>query len=432
MKELLIKNATIITMNDDNDVIENGFIFIKDKKILDLGKTDDCKYNSSNQIDASDKIIIPGLINAHTHASMSLLRGYADDYPLKIWLENYIWPAEAKYMNKQNIILGAQLAILEMLQSGTTFFNDMYFYEDEIAKVVKKAGIKAYLCEGIIDYPIKSYDVQTKFDKIINLKKEYPTDDLVYVGIAPHSPYTCTKSTLLKAKQIADDFDMIYHIHVAETENEYKQIPDNNLSPVQFLNNLNLIDDKFTAIHCVYLNDKDRDILKEKNAGIVHNPVSNKKLASGIADVYKMMKKGLKVGLGTDGATSNNNLDMFKEMSHVALTQKAISKNPETLSAEQTLYLATKGSAKVLHVDDITGSLEAGKYADLVILNPNNPHSLPWYNPFSYIVYSAKSTDVETTIINGKIVYDKGTFFTLDKDKILSEAKNFAENIKNA
>ncbi len=430
MKKLLIKNANILTMRSKDEILKGYSLLIEDEKITKIDKSGNITEKTDQIIDATDKIVIPGLINAHTHAAMTLLRGYADDYPLKEWLENYIWPAEAKYMNANTIKLGTELAILEMLASGTTFFNDMYFWEDMVGKAAKESGIKAYLCEGIIDYPIKNYDVNIKFEKTKELLEKYKNDNQIKVGIAPHTPYTCTKETLLKAKDFADKYEIIYHIHIAETEIEKNLIPNNKKTPVQYLNDLGLLDKKTVAVHCVYLNDTDRQILRDKNTGVVHNAISNHKLASGSAEIYKLLDKNIKVGLGTDGATSNNNLDMFKEMNTTALTQKAISKNPQKLSAQETLYLATMGSAKVLGVENETGSIEVGKKADLVILNPNKPHSLPLYNPFSYIVYSALSSDVETTIVNGKILYHKGKYYTLDKDKILWEVNKFAGKIK--
>ncbi len=430
MSTLLIKNATILTMDKKKEVLKNSSIFIENGLIKDIFKNNTKDYEANVILDATDRIIMPGLINAHTHAAMTLLRGYADDYPLKEWLEKYIWPAEAKYMNAETIKLGTQLAILEMLASGTTFFNDMYFWEDVVAESAENAGIKAYVCEGIIDYPISTYDVEQKFDKIANLAEKYKNNDLIKVGIAPHSPYTCTPKTLVKSKELADKYNFIYHIHVAETKNEKNLIPNNNLTPVEYLNSLRLIDEKFVAIHCVYLTENDREILQTNNAGVVYNPVSNHKLASGSAEIYKLLKKNIKVGLGTDGATSNNNLNMFKEMQQAALTQKVISKNPQTLPAEDVLYMATTGSAKVLGIDNETGSIKTGKKADLVILNPNNPHSIPYYDEFSYIVYSAFPTDVETTIVNGKILYHKGEYKTMDKERILKEAKKFAKKLK--
>ena len=430
MKKLLIKNATILSMRKKNEILENYSILIKNDTISKIDKVENIQEDIHETIDASGKIVIPGLINAHTHAAMTLLRGYADDYPLKEWLEKYIWPAEAKYMNANTIRLGTQLAILEMLAGGTTFFNDMYFWEEEVGNIAVSAGIKAYLCEGIIDYPNKTYDVKLKFDKTEDLIQKYKNNPLIKVGIAPHTPYTCTKKTLIKAKDFAEKYGIIYHIHIAETKEEAKLIPDNNKSPVQYLNELDILNEKTVAVHCVYLDDIDRNILFEKKVGVVHNAVSNHKLASGSAEIYKLINKGIKVGLGTDGATSNNNLDMFKEMNLAALTQKVISKNPQVLSAYETLYLATMGSAKVLGVATETGSIEIGKKADLVILNPNKPHSIPLYNPFSYIAYSALSSDVETTIVNGRILYHKGEYKTLDENKIMWEINKFAEKVK--
>ena len=430
--DILINNGLIITMDKNKTIFYNGSIAIKDNKILEVDAKEIVaeKYKADKVIDAANKMVIPGLINGHTHAGMSLLRGYADDLPLKSWLEEHIWPIEEKYMNMKNIGLGTKLAILEMVHAGITCYNDMYFHENKVAEVSAKAGIRTVIGEGLIDYPDSSNNIEEKFQYIEELLFKWKEEQLIEISVAPHSPYTCTPELLKRTKKFADQKNLTYHIHLAETNIEKNLIPDNNLTPTQYLESLDLLSDNVVAVHCVHLNKKDINLLKNNNVSVVHNPTSNNKLASGIAPVKDLIKANVNVCLGTDSAASNNNLDIFKEMKSASLIQKVINGDPTTLPAEKIFEMATINAAKALKIKHKVGSIEKNKYADIVIMDINNAHSVPMYDPYSHLVYAANSADVETVVVNGKMVMKNKEILTLDEENILNQVKQLARKIK--
>ena len=430
--DILIVNGLILTMNSHKEIIEPGFIAISGETIVDIGK-DASAHTAEKIIDATNCIVMPGLINTHTHAAMTLFRGLADDLPLQTWLEDYIWPAEAKFINENTIKIGTKLAIIEMIQSGTTTFNDMYFYEDIVAQVSVESGIRAFVGEGIIDFPTpnsKNPADAIKYNE--GLLKKWKDHPLIEICWSAHSPYTCSKNLLHKILDSAKKDNSLFHIHVAETKNEKKMISENNnVTPVQYLNDENLLYEKMVAAHCVHLSEKDMDICLEKRVGIAHNPVSNMKLASGAANFPLWKKKNItKIGLGTDGATSNNNLSMLKDMNIAALLHKNHFSDPKVASAEEIVEMATIGGAKVLCNEHKIGSLEQGKKADIILIDYNQPHSTPMYNPYSHIVYSAQSSDVKEVIINGKTVMENRNLTTIDVEKVLYETRKISKEIK--
>ena len=425
--DILIKNATILTMDSEMNSFENGYIGIEKDKILYLG-TENPNCNFKEVIDAKNNIVMPGLVNAHTHSGMTMFRGVADDLALMNWLNNYIWPLEDKFVTEKNVKIASKLAIAEMILSGTTTFNDMYFFTGVTAENCKNIGIRAVLGEAIIDFPV---DIKkTSKDYFLEFIEKYADDDLIIPSIVPHSPYSCSEKLLKRIKKLSDKKGLPVHIHISETIDEVEMIrKKTGMTPVGYLDSISFLNDKTIAVHCVHLTDNDMDILKNRNVGIVNSPESNLKLASGIAEVPKMLEKGLVISLGTDGPASNNNLDMFEEMSMTVKIHKALNKDSTIMNAREVLKMGTINGAKVLGIDKLTGSLEIGKKADLIIIDVNKPHLTPMYDPYSHLTYSANGSDVDTVIINGKIILEERKFTNLDLEKVMLDIKSISDEI---
>lgn len=432
--DILIVNGTVVTMDANNTILDSGVIAIKNSKIVMVESKHQFqqrKLKAKKTIDAAGKVIMPGLINTHTHAAMTLFRGLADDLPLDEWLENYIWPAEAKYMNAQTVRLGTLLAITEMIHSGITTFNDMYFFEDEVAQVVQESGIRAVLGEAILDFPTPNSKTPEEGLKYTAwLIEKWKNNPLITISVAPHSTYTCSSEVLKETGKIADQYGTRLHIHLSETQKEVKEIKEKyRLTPVQYLDSLGVLGNNTVAAHCVYLTEKDIQVLSKNNAGVAHNPTSNMKLASGVAPVPEILAAGITTGLGTDGAASNNTLDIFKEMDAASKLQKVVRLDPTVMKAEAVLRMATIGGARVLGLDDEIGSIEAAKRADIIIIDFNIPHLTPVYNIYSHLVYAAKSTDVESVIIEGKLIMEKHKILTVDEQDIINEVRLFQKKL---
>ncbi|OFX49882.1 MAG: hypothetical protein A2046_16195 [Bacteroidetes bacterium GWA2_30_7] len=431
--DIIIKNALILTQDSTKRIIENGVIVILNSKIVEIGNNDLTeKYSAKEIIDATDKLVMPGLINTHTHAAMTILRGVADDLPLLEWLYKHIFPLEAKYVNAENVTLGTQLAVLEMIHSGTTTFNDMYFYEDEVAQVCKSIGMRAVLTESLIDFPVpNSKTPQDGLKYSENLINKYLNDSLITIGIAAHSPYTCSPWLLQESKKLADKYNVPYNIHLSETKWEVDTIQKTyNLTPVGYLDSLKVLSENVIGAHCVHLSDSDIQTIANKGVGVAHNPQCNLKISSGVAPIPELLKAHAQVGLGTDGVVSNNDLNMFEEMNTAAIIHKYTHNEPTVMNATEVVDIATIGGAKALGLDKKIGSLEVGKLADLIIIDLNKPHLIPLYNIYSQIVYSVDGSDVETVIINGKIIMKENKIITIDEKEVLSKFKEFAENLK--
>ncbi|MDA3838584.1 MAG: amidohydrolase [Candidatus Delongbacteria bacterium] len=425
--DILIKNANILTMNSQMNTFENGFIGIEKDKIVYLG-IEKPEATSKTIIDAKNNIVMPGLINAHTHSGMTMFRGVADDLSLMNWLNNYIWPLEDKFVTEKNIKTASKLAIAEMILSGTTTFNDMYFFTGVTAENCKDIGMRAVLGEAVIDFPASVK--KTSEEYFLEFINEYENDNLIIPSIVPHSPYSCSEGLLKRIKKLSDEKNLPVHIHISETTDEVKLIKEKTgMTPVEYLDSINFLNEKTVAVHCVHLTDNDMNILKNRNVGIVNSPESNLKLASGIAEVPKMIKKGLTVSLGTDGPASNNNLDMFEEMSLTVKIHKALNDDSTIMNAKEVLRMGTINGAKVIGIDNITGSLEIGKKADLIIIDINKPHLTPMYDPYSHLTYSANGSDVDTVIINGKIILKNRKFTNFDLDKVMLDIKHISNEI---
>ena len=441
--EFLIENGTIISMGK-NGIIRQGSVVIERDEIIDLGKADYIKHKyprGYERIDAKNKVVIPGLINTHHHAAMSLLRGYADDYPLQEWLEKWIWPLE-KHMTKHDIYVGALLTAVESIMSGTTTVNSMYHYfpEENEAKAFSEIGLR-----GVIGHVCFSWRKDEDRKALEDLARNWhgQANGLIRVSVDPHAPYTVDPDYMVELKQIKDELNMkygssenpiIWHIHVAETKDEKEKIRQAfgiNLKNgiFSYLNSLNVLGKDVLAAHCVWLDDEDIAIIKERNVKVSHNPVSNLKLASGISPIPKLLKAEVTVSLGTDSACSNNSPDIFETMKVAALLHKGVNLDPTVMNAEQVLRMATIDGAKALCWEKEIGSIEKGKKADIVIIDFNKPHLCPVYNEISHLVYSTKSADVETVFIDGRLVMENKMIKTVNVEELLDKAKKCKERL---
>jgi len=430
--DIIVLNALILTMNKERAIIENGYIVIINGKITAIGE-DIClnNYKAKKTINANGKLVMPGLINTHTHAAMTMFRGIADDITLKSWLYDNIFPLEAKHVSSQFVYLGTQLAVLEMLHSGTTTFNDMYYYEDEAAKAAKEIGIRAVISEGLIDFPApNSPTSQDGLNYTEYLLNKWKGDSLIKVGVAVHAPYSCSDKLFISAKKLADKYNTTLHFHLTETKWEVNNLAkSHNCTPVEYLDSLGILAENSIAAHCIHLTESDIEILAKRKVGVSHNPQCNMKIASGVAPVPALINNNVTVGIGTDGAASNNNHDMFEEINTAALLHKLSSNNPLVLDAASVVSLATIEGAKLLKIDNITGSLEIGKKADLLIIDLNKPHLVPLYNIYSQIVYSMNGSDVESVIVDGKLVMENKKIFNADEEIIIKEVQKLSKTI---
>lgn len=428
--DILIKNGTILTMDPLNSIINNGIIGINGDTINFVGEGFGDDIDSENTIDACEGLILPGLINGHTHAAMALFRGLADDLPLMEWLNNYIFPVEGR-MNAESVYLGTLLACSEMILSGTTTFCDMYLFEEEVASAAKASGMRCLVGEVLYDFDSPNYGpVENGLRYTESLIERWKNDPLVKIAVEPHTPYTCSPELLLATNELATKYNVPLIIHLSETETELSVIKERyGKSPVEHLETLGVLGPNLIADHCVHLNDREIELLSENNVRIIHNPESNMKLASGIAPVPQMVEKGITVGLGTDGCASNNNLDLFAEMDTAAKLHKIDAMDTTVMDALTVLRMATIDGAKALGMESKVGSIEKDKKADLIIVDINKPHLTPIYNPYSHLVYSAGGADVSHSIVNGRIVMDERKLLLLDIDEIIEEAQRKSREI---
>ncbi|WP_422486842.1 amidohydrolase [Gudongella sp. DL1XJH-153] len=413
---LRIKNVDIVTIDSDNQIIMDGNIYIEDEIITHIGE-ELKEYKVDETIDGKHMIALPGLINAHTHMGMSLLRNYADDLPLHQWLTEKIWPVESK-LTSQDIYWGSLLSMTEMIQTGTTTFCDMYFFMDEVGKGAEESGIRAMLTRGIVE---DRNQPDKKLDESRELFNRYhkASNDRLRVMIAPHAPYTCSPEFLIKAKELASELGTGIHIHLSETEKEVQESYEMyGKSPIEHVFDLGVFDVHTLAAHCVHVSEKDIEIMAKKGVHAVNNPASNMKLASGFAPVQKMIDKGIYVSLGTDGASSNNNLNMFKELNLAALINKAMDKNAISVKAEDAIKMATVNGARGLQWEEQIGSLEVGKRADIILVDMDKPHLIPKHNLLSALAYSVYGSDVDTVLVDGKILMKNREMVTIDTEKV--------------
>lgn len=433
--DILIVNALVVTMSPANpNMYEDGAIAIRGDEIVAIGTSEEIRaaYRADRLIDGQGKLVMPGLINVHTHSPMTIYRGYADDLPLIEWLYDYIFPVEAQFTNPKNVKAGTNLAIAEMLLSGTTTFNDTYYFVNDMAGVVADSGMRAILAESLIDFPAPNSPTpdhglaHTK--NLIAAWKDHP---LVNIGVAAHTPFTASGDLIVKAKEVAVEHNAIYNIHVAETRWEVEEsLKKHGVTPVKYLQDLGVLDKNTIASHCVHLNNDDIDIFAERDVAIGHNPQCNMKLANGVAPIQKFLDRGIRIGVGTDGVASNNDLDMFDEMRSSALSQKLSTGDPSALNARSVIEMATIMGAKAIGLGDMVGSLEVGKKADLIMLDLSRPHANPLHNVYSLIAYSLRGSDVETVIVNGRVVVDNRELLTMDIEKIYADVREIAGEIR--
>ncbi len=435
--DILIVGGTIVTMNDKREVIENGAIAVTNGKIDLIGTRPivTSKVRAKRTIDATGKVVIPGLINTHTHVPMSLFRGIADDMDLQEWLTKFIFPAEAKNVDEAFVRAGTRLGLAEMIKGGTTTYCDMYYFEDAIADETKKAGMRGVLGETVIDFPAP--DNKTWADGIAYTErfiKKWQNDPLITPAIAPHAPYTVSQEHLLEARAVSDKLKAPLVIHLAEanTETEFIQQKHAGQRPIGFVEKIEFFNGRTIAAHAIQTNDAEIELLKKHNVGVAHNPQSNMKLAAGTAPVAAMLAKGVNVGLGTDGAASNNDLSMWEEMDTAAKLHKLAASDPKAMPAETVFAMATIGGAKALHMGDKVGSIEVGKFADIAIVDLDSLHQTPMYNVYSHLVYATKASDVRTVIIHGRVVMLDRRLLTLNESVIKRDANTYRQKIINS
>jgi 5-methylthioadenosine/S-adenosylhomocysteine deaminase len=428
--DLIWSARYVVTEDAQRRVIENGALAIQGDHIVDVGPRAeiDAKYFATNRIEQPAAILAPGLINTHTHAAMSLFRGVADDLKLQDWLEKYIFPAEAKNVDREFVRWGTRLGLLEMALSGTTTFADMYYFEETVAEETKKAGLRGVLGQTVIGFPAPDY--KTPEAALVGAEKfikAFADDPLIVPAVAPHAIYTTSDQTLQAARTLADKYGKPLIIHLAETKAEFDEaLQKRRKTPTKTLSDLGVLQGWTLAAHAVWLDPSDFDLLRAAGTGISHCPSSNMKLASGVAPVLKMMQAGIAVGLGTDGvAGSNNDVDMFEEMDLAAKLQKVTSGDPTALPAEQAFAMATILGAQALKMGEQIGSLETGKRADIISIRLDAPNAAPLYNVYSQLVYSLKASDVGDVMVNGRIIVRNRKMLTIDDKTVMAKAEEY-------
>src|SRR5262245_13317477 len=436
--DTLFINAFILTMDDKLTQYSSGVVAVSDDSIVAVGLEDEIKkeYTGEEIFDCNGKVLMPGLINAHTHVPMTLLRGLADDLRLDVWLMGYVMPVEREYVSPDFVQLGTSLACAEQIRSGVTTFNDMYYFEEDVAKATSQAGMRAVCGRTVMKFPAPdatSYEDSLAMARdFIERWKDHP---LIVPAVAPHAPYTCTAEILRATAELAKEFDVPLHTHLAETAFEVDNMRSENGIPViPYVKKQGLLEAKVIAAHCVHIDAGEIRTLHHAGAGVSHNPSSNLKLASGFAPVMKMLETGLNVGIGTDGPASNNDLDMFEEVRLAAFVAKAVTNDPTSLPASKALLMATRLGAQALHIGHLTGSVEPGKRADLILVDISPLHNSPSFkraadNAYAQIVYASKSTDVSDVMVNGKWLMRDRQLLTVKEDELLLHAADIAKKI---
>jgi len=431
--DLLLVNGMVLTLDDEDRRFDLGAVAIKGTEIVAVGPSDDIEssFKAAGTLDVGGCVVLPGLINGHTHAAMTIFRGLADDLPLMDWLQNHIFPAE-HHLTEEWVYWGTLLACAEMILSGTTSFCDMYLFEHKVAEAARKAGMRALVGEVLYDFPSPNYGpIENGLKFTESLIEEWRGDSLISIAVEAHSAYTCSPALLKQCHELAARHDVPLVIHLSENEAEVKEISERYGSrPVVHLENLGLLGRRLIADHCVALDDVDMELLARRQVQVIHNPESNMKLASGIAPVPRLLEMGINVALGTDGCASNNDLDLFGEMDTCAKLHKVATMEPTALPARTALKMATRNGATALGYGGKTGSLTPGKWADLIVVDFKKPHLTPLYEPMSHLVYAARGADVRHSIIHGRLVMEDRKLLTFDVKEVMDHVRTLARVIR--
>lgn len=435
--DLLITGGAVVTMDGERRIFDNGFVAIRGERIVAVGDVAELKaknFSAKQTIDARGKVVLPGLVNTHGHIPMTLFRGIADDLNLQDWLTKFIFPAEAKNVTREFVVTGTQLGLAEMIRGGITTYADMYYFEDAIAEETKRAGVRGVLGETVIDFPVA--DNKTWAEAMAYTErflKRWKGDSLITAAVAPHAPYTVSTEHLNEVRALAERLDspILTHLAEAPTETEF-MAKTYNSRPTMYLERINFLSPRLLAAHVVHVNDEEIAILKRREVGVAHCPQSNMKLASGTAPIPAMLKAGLRLGLGTDGAASNHDLSLWEEIDSAAKLHKLISGDPTAVPAQDVLAMATIGGARALHMEKEIGSLGAGKRADVIMVDLNAAHLTPIYNYLSHLVYAVKASDVSDTIVNGRVLMRNRRLLTINEEAVKAVARKYQKQVSQS
>ncbi|MGC8917495.1 MAG: amidohydrolase family protein [Thermoanaerobaculum sp.] len=432
--DLLITNGTVLTMEPEAKPVADGAVAISGERIVAVGPRQGLELEAQKTLDAGGGLILPGFVNTHTHLAMVLLRGLADDLPLKEWLEHHIWPAEKAVMDAETVRLGTLWAAVESLKAGVTCVCDMYFHAPVIAEALMEAGIRGVVPESVIDFPTPSCPTpEVALERQRELCQRFRHHPLIVPAVAAHAPYSVAAGNIAKAAELAEEFEVPFLIHVAETRWEMETFQkEKGTTPVQYLADLGVLSSRTVAAHCVHVTEEDIATMAELGVGVASNPVSNLKLASGVAPLPHMLARGVKVGFGTDGAASNNTLDLLRDVQLAALLYKGVSGDPTTMPAPVVAQLLTRGGAEVLGLGAEIGTLTAGKKADVVCLAVDEPHAVPLFDPESHLIYAARSSDVRHVVVNGQLVVENRKVLTVDEDALRQDVRAAATRVARA
>jgi 5-methylthioadenosine/S-adenosylhomocysteine deaminase len=431
--DLLVLGGTLLTMNGQRELIRDAAVAIVGDTIRAIGKRSDLEseYQAAKTIDAAGALVLPGLINGHAHAAMSLFRGLADDLSLEDWLQKHIFPAEAANVTPEFVACGTRLSILEMLRAGITTYADMYYFENVVARVTKETGMRGVLGETIVDFQAPDNKTPAEALRYVQIfLDQWKDDPLIIPAVAPHAIYTCSEKTLLDSAATARRNRVPILIHISEAPFEIEQSrKKHGVSPIGYLAKIGFLGPDVVAAHCIWVDAADLQTLKRFSVGCIHNPSSNMKLASGVMPVVDFLAAGHAVGLATDGAASNNSQDLFEEMDTAAKLQKIARMDPRALPAVEVVEMATIGGARALHMDHLIGSLEPGKKADIILVDTSGPHATPMYDVYSQLVYALRGSDVKTVVVAGKLLMENHRMLTIDEEKTLCEARNYQKKL---
>lgn len=429
--DMVIKNGTILTMNDEREVISEGVVVVNGNRIVEVGGAELAdEYSAKEVIDAEGGIIMPGMINTHTHVSMTVFRSLADDVPDR--LNRYIFPLENMMVSREMSYLGALHGSIEMAKGGVTTMVDMYLYEESAAEAVKEIGLRGIMTQNIIKYPTADgKDGAAKIELAKEFIEKYKNDELITPGFGPHAPHTVTKEDLETIRDLSAEYNLPVSMHVAETQKEFdKFMAEHGMTPVEYLDSIGLLNERFIAAHSIFVTDSDIELMKKRDVGVAHNMVANIKSAKGVSPALKMHDEGLRIGLGTDGPMSGNTLDIIGQMGYVAKVHKLDNKDRSVMPPLKVVEMATIGGARAIHREDELGSLEKGKLADIVVVETKSANMVPIYNPYSALVYSANASNVDTVIVNGRVIVRNRELLTYDEKKSREMMREFSDRVE--